>query len=192
MHFACLRSVSGSAAPAGTSKTRSRPACEMRSRKNGCGAGFLNVGGDVGAAGSGRRSRSAQARSRGRLGRRVSRSLWGFAASASADRGRRQCPRGTSGERTRGGSRRRGRRGCHRGCWSWGIGRPLGTTRASGGAAGWTPAWLPIAIESGHQVRAHDVSILITIGVGAWYGISPRAKISMTSMREPQHGQGRE
>ena len=38
----------------------------------------------------------------------------------------------------------------------------------------------------------HEVSILIVggIGVGLWAGWQPRAKVSMMSMRPPQHGQG--
>ena len=40
---------------------------------------------------------------------------------------------------------------------------------------------------------AHEVSILITggVGVGRCAGSQPRAKVSMMSMRPPQHGQGR-
>jgi hypothetical protein len=40
--------------------------------------------------------------------------------------------------------------------------------------------------------RAHEVSILIVggTGVGWWAGWEPRAKVSMMSIRPPQHGQG--
>ena len=40
---------------------------------------------------------------------------------------------------------------------------------------------------------AHDVSILMMAGVvaGLAFGWQPRAKVSMMSMRPPQHGQGR-
>jgi hypothetical protein len=40
--------------------------------------------------------------------------------------------------------------------------------------------------------RYHDVSILIAtgLGLGRWRGTQPAAKVSMISMRAPQHGQG--
>lgn len=53
----------------------------------------------------------------------------------------------------------------------------------------------PAVARAAHKVewvaRAHDVSILITIGAAAWRGACPRANTSITSMRPPQHGQGR-
>ena len=62
--------------------------------------------------------------------------------------------------------------------------------------------WLPVSEQdelSGDRRKrltvgvAHDVSIRIAIGagVGRCLGSQPRSKVSMTSMRPPQHGQGR-
>ena len=39
--------------------------------------------------------------------------------------------------------------------------------------------------------HTHDVSTLITIGVGWWRGIDPRANTSMTCIVEPQQGHAR-
>jgi len=62
----------------------------------------------------------------------------------------------------------------------------------SGAVAGQKPAAMRIKIALGERQRAHDVSILIIDGwrTGRWLGWQPGAKISMTIMRPPQHGQG--
>ncbi len=165
----------------------------------GCGAGFLDVGMYVGAAGSGRRSRSAQARSRERSGRAVPRALWGFelALSPAIGGAGRRC--GCWWRRMAGQVMPDRRYSRDRG---WPIRVRLGSERRmrpSGIGAGGVPTHHEAEDVVAGGAGAHDVSIRITIGVGqcSWVarlrhdGISPRAKTSMMSMRLPQHGQAR-
>ena len=64
---------------------------------------------------------------------------------------------------------------------------------ANDAVTGQKPAAMRITIARGERRRAHDVSILIIDGwrVGRCLGWQPGAKVSMTIMRPPQHGQGR-
>lgn len=65
---------------------------------------------------------------------------------------------------------------------------------ASARIAGPEPASCNGGIASSMSVaRHHEVSILIAgmVGAGRYLGSQPGAKVSMMSMRPPQHGQGR-
>ena len=109
--------------------------------------------------------------------------LWGFEAGAGLEPGPERRLRllnsGTmiTAKRGRAGLVRRFRR----------LRRCFVRGRASRIDAGQRPAH--VIAEGG--ARSHDVSILTTSGVGRCRGSCPRANTSMTSMRPPQHGQGR-
>src|SRR5258705_3008960 len=61
---------------------------------------------------------------------------------------------------------------------------------ASGSVAGQCPALKEGSVSGCHGCR-HDVSILITTGVGQCLGLQPRPNTSTTIIGEPQQGHGR-
>jgi len=67
----------------------------------------------------------------------------------------------------------------------------MGHDGPSGTIAGGEPADPGTTDGVDRGKRPHEVSILMTIGLGRCRGASPRPKTSTTSMRAPQHGQGR-
>ena len=115
---------------------------------------------------------------------RVRLALWGFEACCSADGRAGGLQQGAEAARASGRMWWEALRAGH--CRR--LSEPGGSDEARGVVAGSEPAG---RIGSGAvRWRSHDVSILITTGVGRCLGSQPRAKTSMTIMRPPQQGHG--